>query len=252
MRIAEVGFDPEGMELVMESELGAVVEGDGASEFFRQLGKELMEFPGDRLCPFVRSFARQEEARLSFVDDESGLAVSGKEDEIAFPMAIGFAAGSLVWPPRYRNTCFDEENGTVGSFAAPAPLAFGAGEEEAPAIVLGTSDLSVEEAVDGFVADDGSAMFFGEAACDLLGRPAFSQAHEDGASELVVSFEAGSFPASSPSLLVSVAGLISDELSGITLYLASDRRCLAIQSCRDFPYGAALGTKAGNLAAFVQ
>jgi hypothetical protein len=57
---------------------------------------------------------------------------------------------------------------------------------------------------------------------------------------------------SDSSLLLSVTRLVADQASAIALYLTSNARWRAIQSCRDLPDRAAIGLKSGNLASVVQ
>ena len=54
-------------------------------------------------------------------------------------------------------------------FGPPSAFAFGAREVVAPAVVFGASDLGVDEAIDGLVADAGVCPIAGEASGDLLG-----------------------------------------------------------------------------------
>ena len=111
--------------------------------------------------------------------------------------------------------------------------------------------MSVDEAVDGFVADAGFGLLAGEAAGDLLGRPALPETVEDEAAEAFVSFELGALPAARPGLLLGVCGVVPDLASGIALELASNGRWRAIQSCRDLPDRPPLLLKAGNAAAIL-
>ena len=55
------------------------------------------------------------------------------------------------------------------TFRSPSTFDFGAGQIEPPCGVVGALELSVDEAVDGLVADDLVARLAGEAPCDLFG-----------------------------------------------------------------------------------
>src|SRR3546814_1122679 len=59
------------------------------------------------------------------------------------------------------------DRGTIGvawptALGAPSALILGAGEVEAPAPVVGTAQLVIDEAIDGLVADDPAAFFLGQ------------------------------------------------------------------------------------------
>jgi hypothetical protein len=92
----------------------------------------------------------------------------------------------------------------------------------------------------------------GQAAGDLFGRPAASEAVEDDGAQLVVALEPGSRPASGAGLLLGKGRLVADLTAAVALQLARDRRWRAIQSCRDLPDRGAGGTKSGNLAPLFQ
>src|SRR3546814_4905226 len=67
------------------------------------------------------------------------------------------------------------DRGTIGvawptALGAPSALILGAGEVEAPAPVVGTAQLVIDEAIDGLVADDPAAFFLGQTPRHQLGR----------------------------------------------------------------------------------
>ena len=85
-----------------------------------------------------------------------------------------------------------------------------------------------------------------------LAGPQRVDAKVDGAAQVGLAFKARARPAPRRALLLSVARLVADLAAAIALYLTSNGRWRAIQSCRDLPERAAIGLKAGNLAAVVQ
>src|SRR3990172_5687478 len=107
---------------------------------------------------------------------EDGLSVFGEEHEVGFPMTCRIAGGGLCGALGDGDTAVDKACRTAAFAAAEAALALAAGKQAAPAVVLGACDLSVDETVDGLMADDGPACLKLEPAGDLLGRPAAGQA----------------------------------------------------------------------------
>src|SRR3546814_5805258 len=83
-------------------------------------------------------------------------------------LACGDSGGAVV------------DRGTIGvawptALGAPSALILGAGEVEAPAPVVGTAQLVIDEAIDGLVADDPAAVFLGQTPRHQLGRPALGE-----------------------------------------------------------------------------
>lgn len=107
-------------------------------------------------------------------------------------------------------------------------------------------DLGLDEAVDGFWADDGTAVPAGEEAADLLGRPASGEAGKDVVAQGFVPLEARAGPPAGLGLLLGVGGPVADLPAGVALQLARDGRWRAIQICSDLADRAAFGVKAGN------
>src|SRR3546814_3779120 len=61
------------------------------------------------------------------------------------------------------------------ALGAPSALILCAGEVEAPAPVVGTAQLAIDEAIDGLVAEDPAAFFLGLTPRHQPGRPAPGQ-----------------------------------------------------------------------------
>jgi len=252
MRVAEEGRDVEIVEFVVLGELGAIVDGDGLVERSWKATEKrghaaddrrrgLAPWPGGDDCP-----------RLALVQGENCLALPCEEDEVGFPMSRGTAVGGGWWPLGDGNAVLDKACRTAASLAAKAAPALGAGQVEAPAAVVGAGDLGVDEAIDRLVADDPSAGITGEAAGDLLRRPAALEAVEHAIAQALIALQARSRPTSGLCLLIGVARLVADLSTAVALQLARDRRWLAIQSCRDLPDRAPIGLKPGNLAPVLQ
>src|SRR5665213_429020 len=94
--IAEIGLDAEFVgQLVVEGELGAVVESDGAAQRRGDAG-EL----GEQACHqgfggFADLSGEQDEAAGALVDEEDRLAVRAEGHEVGLPMSGGAAIGDV-------------------------------------------------------------------------------------------------------------------------------------------------------------
>src|SRR6185312_1953297 len=124
---------------------------------------------------------------------------------------IGRHGGALM----DRRTVLDVEGGAAAFAAPPTALALGAGKIEAPGVVLGASDLSGDEAIDGFMADHGLAVFASQASGDLLGRPAASQPVEDQGLKVGVAQQPAAAPASGFGLFAGIGRPVSDRAAAI-------------------------------------
>ena len=253
MGLAEERLDAEGLgEVGVLSELGSVVEGDGLAKFAWQGSKQGLDGGGDGCGMFAGLAADGEDSGGSLVQGEDGLAVGSEEHEVGFPMSWVGAVGGLIGPQGNGNAAFDVQGWAAAFAAAPAPPGLGSGQVEAPGVVLGSGDLGGDEAVDGFMADEASAVFAFEAAGDLLGRPAFFQAVEDQGLEVGIAQELGASPAPGLGLFGGVARPIAGLAVAVALQLARDARWRAIQSCRDLPDRLPACAALGKLAAFLQ
>src|SRR5512140_3773513 len=100
---------------------------------------------------------------------------------------------SLLVPARPRS-----------AFGAPAALVFGAGQIVAPAAVVGPFELGIDEAIDRLVADDAVPCLARQPPGDLLGRPAFAKAIEDGFAQGILTLQPGTAPAPGIGLLLRI------------------------------------------------
>ena len=91
----------------------------------------------------------QEEAGGVFVEGEDGLAIGAEEHQIGFPMARGLAVG--CGGALDEGAAVSHQGGGAAACAPAAAGGFGVRERVAPGIGFRPGDLSVEEAVDGFV-----------------------------------------------------------------------------------------------------
>ena len=139
------------------------------------------------------------------------------------------------------------EGGRAATLASPAaPFGLGPGEVVPPAVVLGPADLSVDEAVDALMGDDGAAGFQGQASSHLLGRPAPAQAVENLIPQEGIALQTGTLLAAGAGLLLGIGGLIALGLGAIALQFSSHGRWRAIQTFRDLADRVSCGMKTGN------
>src|SRR6266700_2207407 len=142
MGIAEEGLEAElGFELMVEGELGAIVEGDGLAQRVGQGFEPSLQLLGGRLSGFAGLLGEQEDAGLALVGDEDRLAIGGKEHEIGFPMPGRMAVLDLGWPLGDRDAVADEAGGRASFASAPAALELGSRQEAAPTSVVGAPHL---------------------------------------------------------------------------------------------------------------
>lgn len=140
-------------------------------------------------------------------------------------------AGSL----RDGGQAFDMMGWRTTGAAAPAAYGLGALQISPPDEVLRATQPGVDEAIDGLVADDPAAGIERQSAGDGLGRPAQSQPIEHAAGQHCITLQPLARPAPRLALLVGIRRLVADLAAGVALQLPRDRRCRAIQSCRDLP-----------------
>ena len=84
---------------------------------------------------------------------QDGLPVLCKHHEIGFPVPWRLPVAGFRGAFCERNSALDEGSRAAAPSAAASAFALAARQVVAPAVVLGAGDLSVDEAVDGFVAD---------------------------------------------------------------------------------------------------
>ena len=151
------------------------------------------------------------------------LAVFGEHHQVGFPVSGRAPIADHNRPFRQGNTAFNEGYRAAALTGAAPPLALAARQVVAPAVVLGGSDLGVDEAVDALVGDHLAAVIFGQPACDLLGRPAQGKALQHGAAQGGLPGQARAHPAPLPTSLLSVRGFVPNNAAVITLQLPSNR-----------------------------
>ena len=186
---------------------------------------------------------------MAFVEGEDGLAVGAEEHEVGLPVAGGLAVRGEGGAVDEGAAVGDTGGGAAALAPPPAPFELGPGQIVAPGIVLRAADLGVNEAVDGFVGDDGPPGLAGQAAGHLRGRPALLEAGEDLAAQRGIVVEPGPAPAAGAGLLVGVARLIALGARPIAFQLSSNRRWRAIQTCRDLADRGAGGVASGHVTA---
>src|SRR5260370_3511484 len=204
-----VSIDGESGEEEMACELGAIIEGDSASQPWWECFEERQEMCGDTLCRLVGRPGCQQQPRMAIVDGEHGLAVSGEQHEVGFPMAGGFAVGGGGRPLGYGNTAFDEGCSAAAPSATEASFALAAGEIVAPAVVFGAGDLGVDAAVDALITDHLTAHLPGQPAGHLFGGPGCGEAPENGAAAVAPPLHARARPAPRLALFVSATWFVS-------------------------------------------
>ncbi|MHC2338437.1 hypothetical protein ACVIW0_007726 [Bradyrhizobium sp. USDA 4454] len=223
VRIAEEGLDREAVQLQVTGELGAIVEGNGLAQAFRQGSKQADEMAGDTARELAGDADAEQQARGALMHGQDRLTVFGEHHQVGFPMTGGAAIVGLDGPFIQGNTAFDEACGTAALLAAVAAFALAAWQITPPAEVRGASDLGVNEAVDGLVGDHLAAVFAGQPARDLLGRPAPTKALQDRAAQAGLPFEAYARPAPRSHLLLGIVGFVADLGARIAVQLPRDR-----------------------------
>ena len=253
MGIAEEGLHAElGVELMVEGELGAVIEGDGLAQRAGQGFEPSLQLHGGRLGSLAGLLGEQEEAGLALVGDEDRLAIGGEEHQIGFPMPGRMPVLDLGWPLGDRDAVVDEAGGGASLASAPAALEFGVRQERTPTALVGAAELGVDEAVDALVRDNRRATLAGEPTDHLFGRPAAGQAIQHQGSQRLIALQARACPPPSAGLLLGISGFVAELGATVALQLARDGRWRAIHSCRDLPDRSPIGTKLGNVAALLQ
>jgi hypothetical protein len=183
VRIAEEGRQAELLsELVMSSELGAVVEGEGEAQGRGQRGEPVQEVFDHGLGGLVGLAGKAEETGGALMSYEHGLAIFSEEHEIGFPVAGEGAIVGLRGTMVNRDAVREEVDGAAAAAAQATAPRLVAGQETMPVILL--SGAVVDKAIDGLVADQHRAFQMTETAGDLLGGPALFQVETDLSAEL--------------------------------------------------------------------
>ena len=250
--VTEEGRHGELMEAAVTGELCTVVEGDRLAKGRRQVGEDGDQLLGDKIRGLVGRPGCEDDSGVAFMNGEDSLAILGEEHEIGFPVAGIVAIAGCRRSFGNWNAAVDEACRAAAASATQAALGLGAGEIEAPAIVLGASELSVDEAIDTLMADHRLPGLDRQTAGDLLGRPAASETVENRSAQLGLAFEAGARPAPGSRLFLGIARPVANLTTTVALQFARNGRWRAIHSCRDLPDRAPVGLKPGNGAPVFQ
>ena len=184
----------------MVGELGAVVLGEGAAQL-RWQGRQPAVQPGGGQCGFTaRWLGEQDKSRGALPGDQNRLAVATEQRIVGFPMA-GLTTGADVKRAFFDGyAVFYALNGATSLAAAIAALELGARQVVPPVVVLGATDLGMDEAVDALVTDGNCRLLLAEPTGDLLGGPAAFKAAKDEATERFVALQSRPGPAASSGL----------------------------------------------------
>src|SRR5215475_4302523 len=170
MGIAEEGVEAEaGGELVMQGELRAVVEGDGAAQGARHAAEQAGQVTQDGACGLRGLPEDAGEAREAFVNDQDGLAGDAEQHEVGLPVAR-FGPGIGGDRPLADGHAGLDVADRAGASLAAWPAAVLAARQEAVPIVL-LRGAMIDEAVDRLGTDDRATMQARQSAGDLLRRP---------------------------------------------------------------------------------
>ena len=88
---------------------------------------------------------------MAFMESEDSLTVGAEEHEICLPMAWTSTVLGLWRALRQGTAEGDEGGGTASLTATPAPFGLGPGQIVTPRVVLLSSQLGVDEAVDALM-----------------------------------------------------------------------------------------------------
>jgi hypothetical protein len=169
-------------ELVMQGELGPVIESDGLA----QGGRKRLE-PGEEtfehgLGGLVGLAGEAQMTGRALMENQDGLTILGEEHEIGFPMAgLGSVVG-LRGAIMNRHAVLEVLNGTASAKAQAATPMFATRQEAVPVILLGGA--MIDETIDRFVGDHGVAVGATESTGNLLRGPAQQQVLAHGGLEL--------------------------------------------------------------------
>lgn len=166
--VAEEGGCAERVQLVVACEFRSVVEGEGLSERGGQDAEPVEEHLGDVIRGLGFGSSCDHEAGISLVQSKYELSILGETHEIGFPVSWDRAVTGCGIAIIYAFSALNEACGTAAASTAPSTFAFGARQEEAPAVVFGAGDLGVDEAIDGLVGDAFRCVLALHATGDLL------------------------------------------------------------------------------------
>ena len=223
VRIAEEGLDREAVQRQMTGELGAVVESDGLAQLLRQVREEAHEMAGNTAGNLAGEADAEQQARGALMHGQHSLSVLREHHQVGFPVSGDAAIGRLEGPVCQGNTAFNEACRTAAPLAATAALALAARQVASPVELRGAGELSIDEAVDGLVGDHLAPVLAGQAAGDLLGRPAPAKTLQHRAAQDGLPCEASARPAPRSRPLLGIDRLVADLDAPIAAQLPRDR-----------------------------
>src|SRR5262249_16033643 len=154
------------------------------------------------------------------MSDQDCLTVLSKQHQIGFPMASLSAFIDISRAALNGYTALDVFGWAAASTSPPTALTFAPRQVMAPAVVIGASDLGVDEAVNGFMANDIAFFFLFQSSRYLGGRPALSAVIEHLALQFTVAHQPRPAPVATLSLLMSIGRLITHLRTAVALKLA--------------------------------
>ena len=152
--IAEEGLYTQLVELVMVCELGTVVEGDRPSPFRRELTQNLGHSGGYGNGRLARRSQGYEDARVAFVHGQHRMSIDSEQHQVSLPVPRSATVIGAVRALGDGTTLSHEGSRATPSAASPTSLRLGIGKVVAPAVILLTSHLAVDEPVYALVGDD--------------------------------------------------------------------------------------------------
>ena len=150
MGVAEVGLRRQlGVEVLMEGEFAAVVEGDRSAGGFRQWAEDLPEGVIGGLGLFARQRGGEREAGLPLTEGEQVAALRPELHEIAFPMTELLSGFNSSRPFMDGRAARDRVSATLEI----APSARRLGPRQEAVQLLPAQARAVDEAIDRLVTD---------------------------------------------------------------------------------------------------
>ena len=126
---------------------------------------------------------------MALVQGQDGLSIGPEQHQVSLPVA-GCPAVSGVLGTFGQGTAEMDEGSRAAAFAStPAAFRLAAGQIAAPGVVFRTSQLGVDEPVDGLVGDDLLARLQGQTPGNPIWRPALLETGEDPVSQVRIPFQ---------------------------------------------------------------
>jgi hypothetical protein len=163
------------MQLVVASELGAIVKGDGLTPRLWQWCQDLAHGLGYGIRGFAGWSYSDEQTGVTLMQGEDGLAVCLEQHQVGLPVPRCLAVTGLFGPLVDRTAKGDK--GRRASSFATAATAFELATRQimTPSVIRGAVNLGVDETVDGLVGYHRGPGVPGETSCNLFGGPTLCQ-----------------------------------------------------------------------------